>query len=104
MLQLLSLENLRDANQVHDVYVAKCKDAGRSVDLPLFNFTRFLLLTLEVRAWLNRWMQVMYSLVICHSGMRFHCSRCCRTDMPVRYRGTQRSRAYVLTAASFSCD
>lgn len=49
VLQLLSLENLRDANQVNEIYVAKCKDVGRSVDLPLFNFTRFLLLTLEVR-------------------------------------------------------
>ncbi|KAL4139304.1 hypothetical protein PRIC2_002802 [Phytophthora ramorum] len=47
VLQLLSLENLRDANKVYDVYVAKCQSAGRPVDLPLFNFTRFLLLTLE---------------------------------------------------------
>lgn len=47
VLQLLSLENLRDANKVHEAYVAKCKSAGRPVDLPLFNFVRFLLLTLE---------------------------------------------------------
>ncbi|KAG6611125.1 uncharacterized protein IUM83_15915 [Phytophthora cinnamomi] len=47
VLQLLSLENLRDANKVHEMYVAKCQSAGRPVDLPLFNFTRFLLLTLE---------------------------------------------------------
>ncbi|CAH0479210.1 unnamed protein product [Peronospora belbahrii] len=47
VLQLLSLENLRDANKVYEAYVAKCQSAGRSIDLPLFNFTRFLLLTLE---------------------------------------------------------
>uniref|UniRef100_A0AAV1UN74 Golgi to ER traffic protein 4 n=1 Tax=Peronospora matthiolae TaxID=2874970 RepID=A0AAV1UN74_9STRA len=47
VLQLLSLENLRDANKVYEAYVAKCQDAGRPVDLPLINFTRFLLLTLE---------------------------------------------------------
>ncbi|RLN63500.1 hypothetical protein BBJ29_004667 [Phytophthora kernoviae] len=47
VLQLLSLENLRDANKVHETYVAKCQSAGRPVDLPLFNFVRFLLLTLE---------------------------------------------------------
>uniref|UniRef100_K3WSS6 Golgi to ER traffic protein 4 n=1 Tax=Globisporangium ultimum (strain ATCC 200006 / CBS 805.95 / DAOM BR144) TaxID=431595 RepID=K3WSS6_GLOUD len=47
VLQLLSLENLRDANTLRDAYVAKCKDAKRPVDLPLFNFVRFLLLTLE---------------------------------------------------------
>ncbi|EGZ13386.1 hypothetical protein PHYSODRAFT_316672 [Phytophthora sojae] len=47
VLQLLSLENLRDANKVYEAYVAKCQSAGRPVDLPLFNFTRFLLLTLE---------------------------------------------------------
>lgn len=47
--RLLSLENLRDANRVYEEYVAKCKAANRSVDLPLFNFLRFLLLTLEVR-------------------------------------------------------
>lgn len=47
--RLLSLENLRDANKVYEEYVAKCKAANRSVDLPLFNFLRFLLLTLEVR-------------------------------------------------------
>ncbi|OWY97101.1 hypothetical protein PHMEG_00032456 [Phytophthora megakarya] len=47
VLQLLSLENLRDANKVYEVYVAKCQSEGRPVDLPLFNFTRFLLLTLE---------------------------------------------------------
>jgi hypothetical protein len=33
---------------VYEAYVAKCKGDGRPVDLPLFNFTRFLLLTLEV--------------------------------------------------------
>ncbi|ETK78310.1 hypothetical protein F441_15930 [Phytophthora nicotianae CJ01A1] len=47
VLQLLSLENLRDANKVYEAYVAKCQSVGRPVDLPLFNFTRFLLLTLE---------------------------------------------------------
>ncbi|KAE9020499.1 hypothetical protein PR003_g13527 [Phytophthora rubi] len=47
VLQLLSLENLRDANKVYEAYVAKSQSAGRPVDLPLFNFTRFLLLTLE---------------------------------------------------------
>ncbi|KAG2763470.1 hypothetical protein JG687_00007924 [Phytophthora cactorum] len=47
VLQLLSLENLRDANKVYEAYVTKCQSAGRPVDLPLFNFTRFLLLTLE---------------------------------------------------------
>ncbi|CEG38706.1 Uncharacterized conserved protein [Plasmopara halstedii] len=47
VLQLLSLENLRDANKVYEVYVAKCQNASRPVDLPLFNFTRYLLLTLE---------------------------------------------------------
>ncbi|TDH66598.1 uncharacterized protein CCR75_006075 [Bremia lactucae] len=47
VLQLLSLENLRDANRVCEVYVAKCEQSGRPTDLPLFNFTRFLLLTLE---------------------------------------------------------
>ncbi|CAH0489146.1 unnamed protein product [Peronospora farinosa] len=47
VLQLLSLENLRDANKVYDSYVTKCKSAGRPIDLPLFNFTRFILLTLE---------------------------------------------------------
>lgn len=47
--RLLSLENLRDANKVYEEYVAQCKAANRSVDLPLFNFLRFLLLTLEVR-------------------------------------------------------
>ncbi|RLN92842.1 hypothetical protein BBJ28_00014231 [Nothophytophthora sp. Chile5] len=47
--RLLSLENLRDANKVYEAYVAKCQSAGRPVDLPLFNFIRFLLLTLEVR-------------------------------------------------------
>ncbi|CAI5740694.1 unnamed protein product [Peronospora destructor] len=47
VLQLLSLENLRDANKVYESYVTKCNSAGRPVDLPLFNFTRFLLLTLE---------------------------------------------------------
>lgn len=49
LCRLLSLENLRDANKVYEAYVAKCQSAGRPVDLPLFNFTRFLLLTLEVR-------------------------------------------------------
>jgi len=48
--RLLSLENLRDANKVHDGYVELSKAANRSVDLPLFNFVRFLLPTLEVRA------------------------------------------------------
>ncbi|KAL3658308.1 hypothetical protein V7S43_016696 [Phytophthora oleae] len=47
VLQLLSLENLRDANKVYEAYVTKCQSAGRPVDLPLFNFSRFLLLTLE---------------------------------------------------------
>lgn len=47
VLQLLSLENLRDANKVYEVYVAKCQNDKLSVDLPLFNFTRFLLLTVE---------------------------------------------------------
>ncbi|KAG7383318.1 Golgi to ER traffic protein 4 [Phytophthora pseudosyringae] len=47
VLQLLSLENLRDANKVYEAYVAQCQGAGRPVDLPLFNYTRFLLLTLE---------------------------------------------------------
>lgn len=42
------MENLRDANKVYEGYVDECKAAGRSVDLPLFNFVRFLLLTLEV--------------------------------------------------------
>ena len=47
--RLLSLENLRDANKVYEAYVANCEHAGRAIDLPLINFTRFLLLTLEVR-------------------------------------------------------
>lgn len=44
------MENLRDANKVYDGYVELSKAANRPVDLPLFNFVRFLLLTLEVRS------------------------------------------------------
>ncbi|DAZ97218.1 TPA: hypothetical protein N0F65_003849 [Lagenidium giganteum] len=47
VLQLLSLENLRDANKVNDTFIAAYKKENRPVDLPLFNFVRFLLLTLE---------------------------------------------------------
>lgn len=47
VLQLLSLENLRDANKVYEEFVAACKKANKSTDMPLINFVRFLLLTLE---------------------------------------------------------
>ncbi|GLE02066.1 hypothetical protein PINS_up010904 [Pythium insidiosum] len=47
VLQLLSLENLRDANKVYEEYMALSQTAGRSTDLPLYNFLKFLLLTLE---------------------------------------------------------
>ncbi|CAI5716710.1 unnamed protein product [Hyaloperonospora brassicae] len=65
VLQLLSLENLRDANKVYEAYVAKCEHAGRAVDLPLINFTRFLLLTLERDALpLFQMLQERYALAL----------------------------------------
>ncbi|TMW69322.1 hypothetical protein Poli38472_001478 [Pythium oligandrum] len=65
VLQLLSLENLRDANKVYDEYTAKSKQAGRNLDLPLYNFLRFLLLTLERDALpLFQMLQERYALAL----------------------------------------
>ncbi len=49
VLQLLCLGNLRDANAVRDEFVRLAAEKGVAVDTPLSHFTRFLLLTLEVR-------------------------------------------------------
>lgn len=93
-LRLLSLENLRDANTVYEAYVAKCKDAKRSVDLPLLNFLRFLLLTLEVGNAMHRSgaCAVVFLYTVCSmwlfcvhdSVMRFLFSKCFKNDMPPR--------------------
>jgi hypothetical protein len=47
VLQLLSLENLRDANLVFDGFNARAEKKGVKIDTPLMNFVRFLLVTCE---------------------------------------------------------
>ena len=47
VLQLLSLENLRDANAVFEAFNDKLAKKKVVLDSPLMNFTRFLLLTCE---------------------------------------------------------
>jgi hypothetical protein len=47
VLQLLSLENLRDANLVFEGFKARAEKKGVKLDTPLMNFIRFLLVTCE---------------------------------------------------------
>ena len=83
VLQLLCLGNLRAANVVRERFISRFSDGtgvrARKIDSPLANFIRFVLLTLEVRAYI-------YSICrLCHCGARVP-----RLHFPFRCTSLQR--------------